>query len=352
MNILSSSADLTNSPPNFDLLKKDGILSSTISNVRDIYNSSVANYSLYVGLAIVIIITIMFAVVLYSYIGSQLFSKIKNEVYETRIPIVGNKLTKFVADISKNANGSRRSYSFWVYINDMTKYKNRFQNILAVSSNPSEPECYKCSPHVFLDSKNNTMYIRFATIPVGADGADNNLSYSTSDYNLHMYMRQGIEIKYVPLQRWVHIVIVSNADTFKNSLYAYVDGDLVETRIDKDFFKISKLANNNIYNDSADTVSSVCSSSTGQVCNGYTKGKSSLNNIDLNVSGYLYIGGSDSISSKYTNGFSGVVASFCSYNYELNQQDINNIYKSGPINGFLAKLGLGLYGLRNPVYKL
>lgn len=350
MNILSSSADLTNSPPNFDLLKKDGILSSTISNVRDIYNSSVANYSLYVGLAIVIIITIMFAVVLYSYIGSQLFSKIKNEVYETRIPIVGNKLTKFVADISKNANGSRRSYSFWVYINDMTKYKNRFQNILAVSSNPSEPECYKCSPHVFLDSKNNTMYIRFANITVGTEDAGNNQNYSTSDYNLHMYMRQGIEIKYVPLQRWVHIVIVSNADTFKNSLYAYVDGDLVETRIDKEFFKISKLANATIYNDSnADSGTTMCSSNTKPGC---VNGKSSLYNIDLNVSGYLYIGGSDSISSKYTNGFSGVVASFCSYNYELNQQDIYNIYKSGPINGFLAKLGLGLYGLRNPVYKL
>jgi len=78
-----------------------------------------------------------------------------------------------------------------------------------------------------------------------------------------------------------------------------------------------------------------------------------ISDIDLNVSGYLYIGASDVIANNdYSTGFSGVVSSFCSYNYELNQQDIYNIYKSGPISGFLAKLGLGLYGLRNPVYKL
>jgi hypothetical protein len=350
MNISSSSADLTNSP-NFDLFKKDGILSSTASNVRNLYNSSFANYSLYVGLAIVIIITVIFAVVLYSYIGSQLFSKIKSEVSETRVPIIGSKLTKFVADIAKNANGTRRSYSFWIYINDMTKYKNRYQNVLALCSNAKEPIGEQSSPHVFLDKKNNTMYIRFAAIKT----TDNNVSYSNNDYLLHKYMRQGIEIKYIPLQRWVHIVVVSNTDTFKNSLYAYVDGDLVTTRINNEYFKLSRFENTNTYNDTgSDTAgSSICIPTTGGARSGCKEGKMDISDIDLNVSGYLYIGASDVIANNnYSTGFSGVVSSFCSYNYELNQQDIYNIYKSGPISGFLAKLGLGLYGLRNPVYKL
>ena len=42
-------------------------------------------------------------------------------------------------------------------------------------------------------------------------------------------MKTGIVIPYIPLQRWVHIAIICNANSYKNYIYAYVDGDLVST---------------------------------------------------------------------------------------------------------------------------
>jgi hypothetical protein len=77
-----------------------------------------------------------------------------------------------------------------------------------------------------------------------------------------------------------------------------------------------------------------------------------LNNLNLNMTGYLYVGNSRDYSKGIGPGFYGLLSSFTSYNYELNQQDIYSIYNDGPITGFFAKLGLGSYGVRSPVYKL
>ena len=40
------------------------------------------------------------------------------------------------------------------------------------------------------------------------------------------------------------------------------------------------------------------------------------------------------------------------FNYDLNDRDIYNNYNEGPIDGFLAKLGLGAYGVRSPIYRI
>ena len=330
-------------------IQKDGIIGNATHAFTDVYNKAYANSSLFIGLFIVILVTVVFATILYWYIGSQLFSKVKSEVYDTRIPVIGNKLTKFTADINKNSNGYRRSYSFWVYINDMAKYKGQYQNIVSLSASATEPEHNNCSPHVFLDKNNNSMYIRFA------NKVKDETKYNIDNaIQLHKYMRQGIEIKYIPLQRWVHIAIVCNNDTFKNTIYAYVDGDIVSTISHGDNFKLSRYANT-IYDSSATTDTSTTHICTNQAATYYstcTNQRAQLDDINLNVTGYLYIGESDNNKNQFGAGFSGVLSSFTSYNYELNQQDIYEIYKTGPINGLLARLGLGLYGLRNPVYKL
>ena len=128
-------------------------------------------------------------------------------------------------------------------------------------------------------------------------------------------MKSGIEIKYVPVQRWVHIAIVVNSDSFTTNMYAYVDADLVNSDRDGS-------TNDKAYND-----------------------------IELGETKYLYVGG-DISNTRNGPGFSGLITNFSSYNYELNQNDIANIYQQGPVNGLLAYLGLGLYGIRNPIYKL
>ena len=339
----TTSTTASSSNPIFDVFKSNSIVSSTSESISNFYTASLNNNTLYIGLFIVIVVTIVIAYLLYTYIGTLLFAKIKSVVSDTKIPIMGTKSSKFIAELAKNANGNRKSFSFWIYINDMTKYKGQYQTVAAVSSDgTTDYNIEACSPYIFLDKNNNTLYCRFTKL----DDKEYNSSFNkqiNTPYELHKFMKTGISIDYVPMQRWVHITIVCNSNTFKTTLYAYVDGELVKTISSNDEFKLSG------YIDKYNTVS--CSSSDSEsICS--KTDKSDLNNININMSGYLYVGNIRDYSYGIGPGFYGLLSSFTSYNYELNQQDIYNIYNEGPVTGFLAKLGLSSYGVRSPVYKL
>jgi hypothetical protein len=140
-------------------------------------------------------------------------------------------------------------------------------------------------------------------------------------------MKTGIIIPYVPLQRWVHVAIVCNVNSFNSTIYTYIDGDMVKS-----------------YNDKA-TMSESVGATNESI-------KADYSNIDLNTSGFLYTGNTEGYDGAVGAGFSGLISKFTSFNYELNQTDIYNDYNAGPIDGILAKLGLGLYGIRNPIYKI
>ena len=330
------------SNPIFDVFKTDSIITSTSESIRNFYTASLNNNTLYIGLFVVIVVTIVIAYLLYTYIGTLLFAKIKSVVSDTKVPVMGTKITKFTAELAKNANGSRKSFSFWIYINDMTKYKGQYQTVAAVSSDgTTNYNIEACSPYIFLDKNNNTLYCRFTKL----DDKDYNSSFKqiNTPYDLHRFMKSGISIDYVPMQRWVHIAVICNSNTFKTTLYAYVDGDLVKTLSHDEQFKLPGYDNK--YN-SADS----CTSTSENICS--KTEKVDLSNININMTGYLYVGNIRDYSDGIGPGFYGLLSSFTSYNYELNQQDIYNIYNEGPVTGFLAKLGLSSYGVRSPVYKL
>ena len=233
----SSSSQSTGNPI-FDVLNKNTLINSASTSVRNLYDTSLNNQNLYIGLIAVIFITVLLAYVLYSYLGSMLFAKIRSVVSDTKVPVVGTKLAKFSADLAVNANGSRKSFSFWVYINDMTKYKGQFQTIAAVSSYADkEYKIETCSPYIFLDKTNNSMYIRFAKIDNIEDSYINSKNINNLG-GLHWFLTTGISINYVPLQRWVHIAVVCNSNAFKTTLYAYLDGELVKTISDGETFKL------------------------------------------------------------------------------------------------------------------
>jgi hypothetical protein len=316
-----SSYSSSDSKSLFDVFKKDNLISSSTSQITNIFSNMNNNRTLYIGLFVVIIFTVIIAVLLYTYLGWQLFSKIEETVHDTKIPIIGTKLTKFKAEVSDTANGVRRSFSFWIYINDMNKYSGQYKNVLSLSSDTNNFNPNLSSPHIFLDKTNNSMYIRFCK---KTPNQTNICPILNTDDSLKTYMKQGIYIKYIPLQRWVHIAIVCNTDSLNTSLYAYVDGDLIETVVDG---QTNVNLNGNIRISQLD-----------------------LNSININMSGYLYVG-SDNIN-KCGPGFSGLISNFTTFNYELNPKDIYNIYNKGPINGLLARLGLSSYGLRSPIYKL
>lgn len=291
--------------------------SNAINNIRNFYDKSLNNNTMFIGLFIVIIIAILIAYVLYTYIGGALFSKIRNVVQDTRIPVVCTKLNKFEAKIDTTGNGGRRSYTFWIYINDMNTYRGQYKHIAALSYSGEKFVPEKCSPHIFLDKYNNKLYIRFS--PKG-----NTTIFNHNDDIIKAYMKTGLIIPYIPLQRWVHISIVCNTNSFNSYISTYVDGDLVKT-----------LNTNEKYKDFMDVDIEV-----------------NYKNIDLNTSGFLYTGNTEGYDGVVGTGFSGLISKFTSFNYELNQLDIYNDYNAGPIDGILAKLGLGLYGIRNPIYKI
>jgi hypothetical protein len=232
----------------------------------------------------------------------------------------------------------------------MTKYKGQYQTIAAVSADgDNEYKLASCSPYIFLDKTNNTMYIRFSKLE---DDSFREITNISSIKDLHRYLKSGIVIDYVPLQRWVHIAIVCNSNAFKTTLFAYVDGDLVKSISDSEPFTL-KVYENHYHNEANKTCEGGTITDDNNktvICRGSEK--SELNNLNLNTTGYLYVGNNRDYKYGVGPGFSGLLSSFTSYNYELNQQDIYGIYNNGPVTGFLAKLGLGSYGIRNPVYKL
>lgn len=322
----------TNNP--FDSLKQvfdttTETISSTVnsatqnisSRISPDYSSYFSNNYLYLGLLLVIIICAIIAYFLYRMITTKLFLNIKEIANDTRVPVLCNERNSFEFKFEKTGNGERRSYTFWIYIHDLNQFKGNYRNVFSIRSDEKEVnKITNASPFVFLDETQNRLYVRFR------DKNDETTSYTYSQItksSLCEIMKTGIVVPYVPLQRWVHIAIVCNANSYKNYIYAYVDGDLVNT---------SSTGENDKYIDNC----------------GITK---DYKNIDLNMNGVLKVGGVQNDISE-GSGFSGLVSKITTYNYEINQKDVFEDYYSGPIGGFLAKIGLGMYGIRSPIYKL
>ena len=303
----------------------NSISSTNITNATSSVKQMVSSggNGLFIGLILVILVSIIIAYGLYYVITNKLFLNVKQICEKTRIPVLCTQKSLIEFKVDKTGNGERRSYTFWIYIHDMSKYSNMYKNVLAITGDKELKDIKNASPYVFLDKTNNRMYVRFASDTIGVDSGGNAITnYITlNDNNIGPFMKQGITIPYVPLQRWVHIAIVCNANSYKNYIYTYVDGDLVNS--------VSNNENDNFLDNSS----------------------KKLDHLDLNKTGYLHVGGDN---NDYNNGpgFSGLIAKVTTFNFELNQKDVFDDYNTGPIGSLLAKLGLGQYALRNPIYKL
>lgn len=306
------------------------MFSDTTENVSKTYSSFsndklgfMSGNGVYIGLFLVIIICLFIAYILYYFITTKLFSNVRQIVNETRIPIIATEKRRFDFDIKKTGNGERRSYTFWIYIHDMNKYAGNYKNVFNVQTSASVTNPELASPFVFLDKTDNKMYFRLGLVAGGKSEADVS-SFNSLTYNkLKTFMKTGIVIPYIPLQRWVHVAIVCNANSYKNYIYAYVDGDLVSTT--------STREKDRYLGDTEDT-------------------RKDLTKININNSGIINVGGE--LNDTQGPGFSGLVSKISTFNYELNQRDVYNDYYWGPIGNILARIGLGMYGVRNPIYKL
>jgi hypothetical protein len=304
---------------------KDNVVNNTYKATevaKDSFNKYATNQNVIVGLFVVIILALFISYGLYYIITRNVFNITRYIVPDTKVPIFGNQKTKIDLTYNFTNNGDRRSYTFWIYINDMNQFSGMYKHVLHIGGDSSK--LVDMSPLIFLDKTENKMYVRFSnteSTPAKErlSSTLNSLSY-LSDEDLNNALMSGICIPYIPLQRWVHVGIVVTTSSTGGNITTYVDGDISATIAD-DKLPIP-----------TSTVSSY------------------LKSIQLNKTGKLVIGG-----TTYDNdgcGFSGLISKFSSYNYDINQKDIYDDYNEGPIDSLFVKMGLGAYGFRNPLYKL
>ena len=289
----------------------NNIASNGLSKITDTYEKLATNSGILYGLLAVVIISVICALIIYYFVIKSVFNKLSFIVEKTKYPLKCNIMSVIdLEGIPSSSNGQRRTYTYWIYINDMIQNKGMYKNVFYVGDS-ADGLLNSASPFVFLDKDDNKMHIRFTkkTDNSGSTKLSGIKATMENDFNT------VATIDYVPTQRWVHIGVVVNDNYQGGNITLYVDGELAKSI--------------NTGNKDADIFDK------------------SFNNLNLDKMGKLYVGG-DSKGGN-VSGFSGLLSKVSFFNYDLNQADIINDYHKGPIDGVLASLG---YGLRGPIYKL
>jgi hypothetical protein len=302
--------------------------------------------TVFFGFLIVAIVVFIIAYVLYSYLMKKKIQSSKYLLPETKFPILGTEYTKVPGNnIPMSGNGKRMTIAFWIYINDIDKYKGIYRHIW----HRGDKDINGSSPLIFLDKDSTKLHVRFNDInnpqvisitqPYNhkrefTSGASTVMKYVDKETDRIVYdlATHGITIDYIPLQRWVHVAVVINEEVNRGSIQAFLDGELVKSvesgkttpPID---FKEANGANKSSYSQTYE-----------------------FQNLNLDKPGDVYIGGS--LMESAGPGFSGLVSKITFVNHDLNIKDIYNMYIEGPIDNLASKLGLPAYGVRSPIYKI
>jgi len=270
------------------------IVSSAVSNIsventKDaIMNAMSDSSSSLYFIVVLLVIAAFVCYILYYIITDTVINQQKILIPGTEMPIICTERRTFpFTQKLESGNGNKRTYCFWIYIFDIGAAGGQTRHIAHIA-------------------KKN------------ADG-----DYTVTD------LVTGIEIEYIPLQRWVHVGIVIN-DIGGGTFNVFIDGNYLKTE------------NNQTVQDSSNKNSS----------RSYYKETDYINvsRLNLNNEGELHIGGDKVGSTMY--GFSGLVSKFSIFNYDMNRNDIYKEYSAGPMKGVLASMGLSAYGIRNPIYKI
>lgn len=224
-------------------------------------------------------------------------------------------------------NGREYAYSFWTYVNAIEN-NDKYRLVFLRGKELSD-----ANPFVYFDKSSNKMVIKVKTdaaggaiTPVTSDetlgldsvitpqGTDGNPPDSARTLHTDNCKFATFEIDYVPLQRWVNIIV--NVDNYVVTIF--MDGAIHSTRV---------LNDNN--EECASDLSKLASETSG----------------DVKVGNY----------NEGLPAFDGYISKLQFFNYSLkSQRHISKIYESGPVESksILQKLGLPLYSIRNPIYRV
>lgn len=319
--------------------------SSTGSTVSSGVMGFLKSKKIMVVLGLIITVVVGFTVgwIIYRIVQTKSIDRKSFIVPETENPVLGSVVTRGNGtDIPDALNGKRFSFSFWMYIHNLDKNSGIMKHVL---HRGDEKDAMSGSPTVFMDPSINKLYIAFDTIDSKSvqETDKTELANETNFVKLqYASAMRGITVDYVPIQRWVHIGVVVNENVNGGSIASYVDGELVKT---------------STTNKKVTVTGTLPVSSTDATIQTFEV-TPKLTNMSLDRKGNVYVGGSSESSTGV--GFSGLVSLVQFFNYDLNVQDMYNIYTQGPIyltaaGKFANTIGIGSmtnqYGVRNPVYR-
>lgn len=191
-------------------------------------------------------------------------------------------------------NGKEFSYSFWIYV-DAIQPNNDYKFVLGRLS--SKGNYADGNPIFFLDNSLNKLYVYVRT-----EGD------STSSLSAMKDSTNTLSIRYLPLQRWVNILLV-------------VDNNFVQLFLDGDLRQVKDLSGNS---------------------------SQPSNKVVATSSGNLMAGGSES-----TIAFDGYLSKVQALNYAATIDHAKVIYKAGPLHkSILAAIGVPFYGIQSPFYRI
>jgi hypothetical protein len=206
------------------------------------------------------------------------------------------------------------TYSFWMYLKTIDINSDDHKLVFMRTEATEDDTMYRdANPIVYLQKKTNKLIIKIKTgddEPNGSNSDDSTPTSSiTNSFHESKCAYRTIKINYIPLKRWVNIII--NVDN--NRITIFLDGDIYKTLL----IDIKKP-------DCAPDVTSTISETKGNI----------------------KVGGASSADA--------LISKIQFYNYSLKTpSDIRQIYNDGPVEseGILETLGFE-YKFRYPIYKI
>jgi hypothetical protein len=290
-----------------------------VDAVKNALQNNIVQMALMVGIAVAAV-TGFWIYWLVTRVGS--LRKKGYEVIETRKPLLGTESTVISADIPSLDKNKAMTMSFWIYIHDFNMYAGSPRRVLHRGDATDTSDPTAIGPYVYIDGNSNKLHVvlkpknTYDNIP-GISSASEEIK---QQYQL---LARGITIDYIPVKRWVHVIIT--VDHASNSISAFLDGELVKTRKGMDVKKLMV---------------------------GTVEQKVDLlikRDTDIMGTGDLHIGGNPATG---TLGFAGLFAGLKFFTFEMTKREVYAEYRKGPIPGLLAKMGLPSYGVQTPIYKL
>jgi hypothetical protein len=277
----------------------------SFSKVSDYVNK---NLTMVVAIAIGFFIIVYVTIYLYK---RFLKTSLKTVTMLTKpFKINENELTNLTDTVTlpQLYNGKEFSVSYWVYF-DAEQFNSTHDPKFVLGRMPDKGSLASSNPIFYTLPDSNVMYVAIKTNKDTGTYTNLNDLHSLAERDPSPSdSYQFLKIPYVPLQRWVNIILVVD----NNFIQLFVDGEL------------------------------------RQVVDLSSVGYSYSNIIVGNTNGNFYTGGGGGFTS-----FKGYLSKVQMMNYAITIDHAKIIYKSGPLHrSVLSVLGLPLYGVRNPFYRI